>query len=65
MILINLLNSFDFFYQMSDDPRTFDKMRPIEKEINELIKDYTEEEILPHITDQWRKDQIKKRYFSA
>lgn len=63
MKIIELINKHDFYYAMSDDPRSYDSGKALEREIKTLLKDYTPEDILPHITEEWRKEEIK-HFFS-
>ena len=59
MKIIELINKHDFYYAMSDDPRSYDSGKAAEREIKALIKNYTPEDILPHITEEWRREKTK------
>lgn len=59
MKIIELINKHDFYYTMSDDRRSYDTGKAEEREIKELLKNYTPDDILPHITEEWRKEKTK------
>lgn len=64
MKIIELLNTHDFYYAMSDDNRSYEAGKAQERAIKELIKEYTAEDILPHIGEEWRKKLIVTNFFS-
>lgn len=64
MKIIELLNTHDFYYAMSDDNRSYESGKAQERQIKELIKKYTANDILPHIAEEWRKELIITNFFS-
>lgn len=63
MEILQLLNAHDWYYMMSDDPRAFDRGREEERKIRDEIKQYTPEQILPLIKEDWVRELTEKRFF--
>lgn len=63
MKLLQLIEDFDFFYPMSDDPRTFDEGLRKEREIERIIQYFTPEQVIPFIKDEWRRSAVQEKFF--
>lgn len=63
MKLLSLIEDFDFYYAMSDDPRAFEEGQRKEREIQNVIDYLTPEQVLPFIKELWRREEVQRVFF--
>ena len=57
--VLQLINSHDFDFRMSDDPRKFERGLQVEAQICRALAEYKIEDLAPHL-DEWRIKELKR-----